>query len=713
MKTKRSTIACLIMSVMTAAFAKEAPKPVPYTWPPLPNADALARAAATQTQSGLVLLDKRCELSIESYRTLEPGVRRDDFIRFLIVSDQGVHRASMEVKDSEDAKIESIEARTVAPDGRITTADPKNDIHKSDLSSMKSKDVFASVATVNFPAPAKGAVVDLHVVTYRKGAETFLMEPVGYEETPSLQTVFTIHINGGLPGYQWSVLVAGKDGAKSRIESKGGNTLEVTLDPFFPKKREPVTVPYWHRQTTLICYLNSTQNKTPKKANGSGYRYSYDVDPRGRYSNFTWGDDEVTKWWVEYCKDDQRYCKEFTSSDGQASRVDVKVVAPVSLPLEERVKALYRYVQFAVRYNPDPEDISSLGALLKRGQNAKWQSTLFFAYLLQRAGIPYNICFLTNRYYLQFSPIVTGPGLYGLYTGVTLEIPGKGRIFLTPGELQLPYGCLEDVYQDSLALWLDSDGTMRSAYTPVNPPGTDAVTYRFAAALSSDGSLKGSLWIQEAGSPAAPIKRWVAFRDFRAANPDKDDKTTQQDRAKEQEKRLREECDIPGTKLQRENISVGALPKTSADPIELTCSVQGVGLAQPLQDKWLLYANPIFAGSSNLFTDEERLTPIWYDKGGLFTVTGTIKLPAGSRVLEVPKPETISGPDHSRIDFKVEATEVDGAPAVAVQMIFDVPTILGSDRYRAWQIYQAALARLGESRCVVTMPATAGGGTLE
>ena len=713
MKFKSVSVLCLSMFVVAAAFAKEAPKPGPYSWPPLPNPDALARAAATQTQSGLVLLDKRCELSIESYLTSDPGVRRDEFIRLLIVSDQGAHRASLEVKDDESAKIESIEARTVAPDGRVTLADAKNDIHKTELSSMNNKDIFSSVANVNFPAPVKGAVLDLHVVTYREGAETFLMEPVGYEETPSLATTFTIHINGGLPGYQWSVLVAGKDGARSRIENKGGNTLEVMLDPFFPKKREPVTVPYWHRQTTLLCYLNDTHNRTLKKSNGSGYQSSYDIDPRGRYSNFVWVDNDVTQWWVEYFKDYQRECKEFMKSDGQASGVEVKVVAPETLPLEERVKALYQYVQAAVKYNPDAEDISTLGAMMKRGQNSSWEGTLFFAYLLQRAGIPHDICYLTNRYYLQFSPIVTGPNLYGLHSGVTLDIPGKGRVFLTPGDLRIPYGGLEDIYQDALALWLDSSGAMRSAYTPLNPPGMDSVSYRFAADLSPDGSLKGTLWVQETGSPAAAIKRWVAYRDFKAAHPDKKDKTTQQERAKEQEKRLGEECDFPGTRLQRENIAVAALPKTSAEPIELTCAIQGTGLAQPLQDKWLLYVNPVLSGSSNLFTDEERLTPIWYDKGALFTVTGTIKLPPGSKILEVPKPETIGGPDRAKIDFKVEATELDGAPAVALRLTFDIPTILGSDRYKAWQYYQAGLARLAESRCVVTMPAAAGGGTLE
>jgi hypothetical protein len=672
----------------------------------LPDAAVLQKASTTKTISGLVLLDKRCELNIESWLTGGPGVRRDEFIRLLVVSEEGAHRATLDIDDDKDAKIESVEARTVAPDGRITPADPKNDIHKTEVSALNRKDIFSSVATVTFPAPVKGCVLDLHVVTFRSDFVWFLMEPVGYEETPSLATSFTIRINGGLPGYQWSVLVAGKDGAKSHIQNKGGNTIEVTIDPFLPKKREPVTVPYYQRQTALLCYLNAVYEKAPRKTDGSSYQTTYDVDPRGLYRSFEWQDSPFTRWWLEFFKDFERECKEFAEKDGSASKVDVKAVAPENLALEARVEYLYRYVQGTVKYNPDAEDVSTLSALMKRGQNNSWQGTLYFAYLLKRAGIPHKLCYLTNRYYLQFSPVVTGSALYGLQAAVTLEIPGKGRVFLAPGDLAVPYGCLEDVYQDSLALWMEGETSMRAAYTPVAPSGTDALSYRFDAELTPAGGIRGTLRFEETGAPAASFRHWLRYREFRLAHPDKKDKTSQQERTKETEKRLREECRIPGSKLLREDLTASPLPPSSSDPVVVTCAIQAPGMTERIQDKWLLYVNPVLAGFVSPFTDEDRTTPIWYDEGGVITITGTVKLPKGAKILELPKAETVAGPDHTKIEFRTEATEVGGAPAVALHLVYAQPSIVGSDRYKAWQAYQAALARLAESRCVVSLPAT-------
>ena len=709
----RCVLMCsLSILICGAAWAKDAPAPAPYVWPALPDAAVMQRATATKTLSGLVLLDKRCELDIESWLTYKPGVRRDEFIRILIVSEEGAHRATLDINDDKDAKIESIEARTVAPDGRITLADPKNDIHKTEVGTLNNKDIFSSVATVTFPAPAKGCVLDLHVVTYRPDFVWFLMEPVGFEETPSLATSFTIRINGGLPRFQWSVLVAGKDGAKSHVQNKGGNTIEVTVDPFLPNKREPMTVPYYQRQTTLLCYLNTSYEKTPRKSDGSSYQTTYDVDPRGLYRSFVWQDNEFTRWWLEFFKEFERGCKEFIDKEGTASKVDVKAVAPENLALEARVERLYRFVQETVKYNPDAEDVSTLSALMKRGQNNSWQGTLFLDYLLKRAGIPHELCYLTSRYYLQFSPIVTGPSLYGFQAAVTLEVPGKGRIFLTPGDLGIPYGCLQDVYQDSLALWMEGEATMRAAYTPVDAPGADALSYRFEAELTPAGSLKGTLRLEETGAPAASFRHWLRYREFRVAHPDRKDKTSEQERVKAADARLREECQIPGFKLLREDLTTAPLPASSSDPVVVTCAIQAPGMTERIQDKWLLHVNPVLAGFVSPFTDEDRTTPIWYNEGGVVTITGTVKLPKGAKILELPRAEMVAGPDHTKIEFRTEATEVGGMPAVALHLVYDQPSIVGSDRYKAWQAYQAALARLAESRCVISLPATIEG-TLE
>jgi hypothetical protein len=711
MTITRALLFCLFLCAGAAAAAKDT-APKPYVWPPPPDEALIKRAQTAKTLSGLVLLEKHCDLSIESFFTSSPGTRRDEFIRLLVTTEQGAHRASLEINDDKDAKIESIEARTVAPDGRVTMADAKNDIHRSDVASLNNKDIFSSVATVNFPAPAVGAVLDLHVVTYREGAESFLMEPIGFEETPSLSTIFIVHINGGWPGCRWSVLVPSRQGITSTLENKGASTVQVTIPMFSPKRREPDTVPYYQRQPTLLCYINFADTRENTLNQTVSYQSSTVIDPRGRPSNFTWQDDAFTKWWVKWFQDHGKYVKEFVSKPGQAEDIDVKFVAPETLPLEERVQRLYAYVQHVIKVNPDAEDLTSLSAVMKKGEESYSQGNYLLSYLLDRAAIAHNDCCLLDRYYIPFSPIATNTYMYGFYSAVTVDIPGKGRVYLIPGDPSLPYACLSDEYQNSLAFWLEA-GSMRVGLTPVNPPGADTMSYTYALQLEPDGGVKGSLRLLQTGAAGRSLDRWARYQAFRKEHPDKKDKTPEADRKAAVDKRLKEEFYIPGTKLLREDIALGQMPKTSSDPIELTCRVQAPGMAERLQDRWLLLANPVLAGFTSPFTEDERETPVWYDKGGQVTIAGTIKLPPGAKILELPKALDDSGPDRTRVSFSAQATEVDGAPALSVSLVYDRPLIVGSDRYKAWQYFQATLAKIADSRCVISLPGQASTGTLE
>jgi hypothetical protein len=694
-------LAVLSLLLSLPIFA-EGPKK-PYDWPALPASEELQKAMSYKTLSGLVLLDKRCDLDIKSFYASPMGTRRDEFIRFLVANEEGARQASIDVNDDVDSKIELVEGRTVAPDGTITELDQNRDVHKIEVSKLGDKDIFSSLAKVDFPSPVKGAVLDIHVVTFREGPQFFLMEPIAFDETPSLKTSFAVHINGGIGGYQWSVLVSGENGASSHIEAAGGNTLNVTVGLLPAQKHEPDTVPYYRRQSTLLCYINLSSKKFAPVPGSGSYHSSTGVDPRGRLSNFFWPDNNFTKWWVDYMETNERACKEFMKHDGHADKVDVNAVAPRDLPLEERVKRLYRYVQENVEYNPEAKDISTLGALVKHGQNARWQGTLYLSYLLERAGIVHHRCMLVNRYYLQFSPIATNYSLYGLVDALVVDSP-EGRIFLQPGNLSAPYQCLDDVYQNSLALWLDN-GKPQYAYVGLDPQGMDSMTYTYDAELSADGAMKGKLTLSQTGAPAVNIRSWIRFWEFRKARPDKKDKSTPQERKDKVEKRLKEEFEIPGSKLVLDGFEAGALPESSANPVEVKCAFRGDGMSQTLQDQVLVYVSPVLAGFTNPFTDEQRKTPIWYDKCGHVVITGVVKLPPGAKIIDLPKPETVTGPDGTRIDFSVEAVKQDGAAGLRARIEYDQPAILGYDRYKGWQFYESSLARLGESRCVISLPA--------
>jgi hypothetical protein len=693
--------ACVALCAAAAAPAK------PYAWPDLPTPDVIQGKMKIKAPSGLVVLQKRCDLDIRSYFAAPEGVRRDEFVRLLVANEEGVRHCSITVNDSALAKIEVIEGRTVAPDGTVTTADPKADIHKVEAKLLKDDDPVAGVATVNFPAPAVGAVLDLHFVTYREGATSFLIEPIGYEDSPILDASFTLHINGGLPGLQWSILILGDEGAKSRITTKDAHTVEVGINPFLSKKAEPNSVPYYRRQSTLLCYINYASRESVKDA-GVAQR-AYSVDPRGVLANFAWAKgDAFHKWWVDYFEEDQRNNKEFLKHDGRAGDINVESVAPSSLPLEERLKKLYDYVQRTLVYDPKAEDVTTLGALLKRGQNGDWQGTLFYSYLLDKARIPNRPCFLISRYYLQFSPIITNTNLYGFEQGVMVDVPGKGPSFFCPGNLGLPFGALSEGAQNSLAIWMDGKGDLQSAPTPINPPGTDTIVYDCQGELLPSGTLKGTLSLAQTGTPGRSFRWWLLSRKYDKEHPDKKDKTTPEEKRKAEQERMEKEFELPGTKAVLSEFVPGDLPAGADEPVTVRCALQEDGLAQPLQDRWLVSVNPLVAGYASPFTSDERKTPIWYNTGGHVTLRTLVLLPEGSKILELPKAESYDGPDRTRVSFAAEAVQKDGRTAIRSVLEYDQPYIVGFDRYRAWQLYQGFLAKLGESRCVVSMPAQGG-----
>jgi hypothetical protein len=668
-----------------------------FAWPVLPSASTLKKDMGLKSKSGLVALTKLCKINIKSYPTSPPGVRRDEFVRMLVVNEDGVRQASIDLNDDPDAKIESIQARTVAPDGTITKADPDTDIHKTQLKKGQDK-VFGELASVNFPRPEIGAILDVHFVTIREGLISALIEPVAYANTTMLDTTFRIDIHGGVLGYGWSVLILGDDGTTSEIKREKGGTVTLHILPFSPNPDEPISVPYYKNHSVLLCYINFAD--TVARAS-----WNYGVDPEGRISNFRWPKDDTSKFWDDFFKRFKLRNHDFLKHAGRAKKVDVEKLAPPQLPVEERVRRLYDYVQSQVTYNPNARRDDTLSALVKRGYSAPWKATLYLSYLLDRAHITNNPCLVDDRYSLRFSPIIRNPYVYHFGQVVMVEIPQKGRVLLMPGDFSMPYRCLPAAYQGSLAFWADQKGELHSAYTSMNPPGKDRIAYHYDVLLSPDGSLKGKIDLNEAGAPARSFRWWQKKRDYRRDHPSKKDKTSALEKKKKVQERLKSEMSLPGTKLVMSDFSAGKVPQSSSASSEVSCKVQGESFASPMQDKWLVYVDPLMVGFTNPFTAVDRQTPIWYRRGGHVTLDGLVRLPKGSTIVDVPNPVSVQGPDHTRITFSVRAVEKDGTPAIQTRLEYDQPYIIGSNRYQAWKIYEDELAKLAGSRCVVTLPA--------
>ena len=668
-----------------------------FVWPELPTPEEIQKAMQQTTYSGLVILQKDCKLDYTARRS---GVVRDSFTRYLIVNDEGIGRAKIDVKAETGSKIEKVEARTVAPDGAVTVADSAKDTHIVEVKRFDQNEVLADLAFVVFPAPTAGAILDLHVVSYSENHPSYHQEALTEAGTPSLETRYSVR-----PAYYWSIMLLNGASWGGKLAKGDSDWVDIKLGPVPAKKSEPHSLPSFRTQVTLVLYHDFTPSDRRIKSSKASRATAYTPDSMGRISDLRWEETPYRDSWMDYLQDEEKSIKEFLKREGAADKISVDAIAPRDLPAEERVRRLYQHAQTRIRFNPDAENIASLGDMLKKGESYPWQGTLFLSYLLERAGIHFRRVVIADRYRISFSPVVTSAHIFNFADAVMVDLPA-GPLFMMPGNKSLPFGCLPVSYQYSLAFGLEGEKGIRTFYTPLNAPGVDQVTYRFESTLSPAGELQGSLKYGEKGTPGADFRTLSAYRDFRKQNPDRsmDKVVTDKDWTTLIEKAVDHEVIRFGKKVQFEKLAVTTAPSDSELPVEIGATIRGEGLAQIVQDQWIVHACPLVTGYESPFTDPQRATPIWNQQGARITFEGTIRLPAGVRIKEMPPQEEFTGPGGAKVTLKVEASSEGEAAAIHSMLEFDLPLIVGSDSYRGWQVYMAKIAALADAKCITTLP---------
>lgn len=697
---------CLLALTAAAAAADRAP----YVWPAPPGQEEINKALAMKSQSGFVVLDRQCKLEIRSFQAKPMGTTREEFIRFLIVSDEGARHAVITVNDDPAAKIDFVEGRTIAPGGSVTAVDEKRDVKRIDVTRLRRREFSPSLAEVAFPAPVKGAVLDLHYSTTRDGQVLYYVQPLVYASTPLLATTLDLTIKGAVPGFPWSALTVGAADDVVDLQYQSSGTITLKMAPFTPAHRLPFDPPAYQLYPTLICSLDLASLRMKGNDTGALFRAFNDVDSQGRISSVEFPSARHREYWGRFLADGDKEAKKFLAHPGAAEDIDVAALAPPSLPVEERAARLYRAAQERADYRPDAESVSTLSALMKKGMSLRWQGTLLYSYLLDRAHIPHRVGMVADRNAIRFTAVVRNEYLFDFERIVMIEPEGKPPIFAIPGYLGLPFGCLPDFYQDSVALFPVGENDLEYKLTPVDASPQDAVATRYDLELDRDGNVSGKAALHESGAPALWFFRWNEYRLYRKLHPGKEDvgaATSEKDKQDRLERTLLDEFDLPGDKLQLVRLTAPSGPVTPEQSVEISADAYGKGIAVPAQGKWVMYANPAFAGFTNPFGDEVRMTPVWYGKGGHFVIEGETKLPAGATVVELPRPVEFSGPLEARAASTVEKVERDGRTFVRARVEYDRPLVIGSDQDAAWRAFQTRLAQVAQDRCIITLPAKA------
>jgi len=692
--------AVFLLAASLAAGARAEEKRV--DWAPLPDAASLQKYMGYRSESGLLVLGRRCQLTLNTVT----GVTREETLRFLVLNETGVRGASIPVNDRENATVETVDARTVLPDGRILPADPEKDVHRIEVTTFKKKEPLASLARVDFPAPVPGAVLDLHFTTKIEGVTFFYVDPVPVGQSTSLSTDYIIRVENDVPATQWSVTLLGGRPGTDRVTPKGLQDLEAHFGVVTPGREEPSSGPFYHREASLLAFL---QWEDQTRETTAATSESISLDARGRLKGFQWSRSPTQTWWTNQMKELDEAADRFLSKPGRARDIDVASLAPASLPLERRLEALYRAAQQNVGYDPNATRQYYLTDVMRGGQDSSWQGTLLFAYLLERAGIPHKYCLVADRWGIRFSSIMSSSHLFGFGNAVRVEVPEKGAQYFMPGCLAVPFGTLPYEHQDSLAIWREEKKRMESGFTPEGPRELDRAEYRVEGAVAADGSFAGTVDLLGRGAAAAEFREWYRLEEYRRAHPRQEDKKkrlTAEGQKALLEKEILDEIALGGTAADLSGFAVADAPVASDSPLHLTCSIRVPALAQPSQgEEWSVHLLPLLLGFRSPFSDPRREMPIWFERSGKTVVDGTLRLPAGAKVLDLPETGEFRGPQETLLSFRASQEERDGMPVLLVHLEFERPLAVGTDEYQAWRAYESQLAARADSRCLVAWPA--------
>lgn len=703
----------LIAAALPVAAAKKK-KEGPWVWPEMPTPVEREAAMALKCESGVVVVARATKVALNSFGSPKPGVVQEEFVRLLVTSEDGVRSSAIPLVMRRGYTLQTVEGRTVSPDGTITAVDRKKDVDQTDVKKFGEDDSEQSVATVRFPAPQVGAVLDLHYIQEFKAeafwdAPYFYAESLLYNQTSTARVDLEIRISDGNDGKGWNLITMGDVYRNMRLERIPDETsaYAVHLGPYPVEYDEKSAPPSIHTSPTLLAYIDLSDYKVDMDPSKVVNR-TMSIDHWGRVQGITFPpEDPTTQWWCLYMAEDRKNNKEFIRLPGEGEKIDVSAIAPASLPLEERLLKLYRCAQESVKYDPDAQRIHSVSDTFKRGVRGTWEGTLLYAYLLDRAGIAYQLGLIADRTALRFSPGVRSTYIYDFFTALVVERAGQPPLVLVPGDFSLDFGLLPFDYQNALVLRPDGEKSLKVFYSPVNPPAKDAVTWRYAVEMDASGGASGTVTLSKEGASARGFRRWYVRRETRHANPEvlDQEKKSEQERKEELDREVEDAFWTPGNAFTFSGYELVRCEKGAQTPVEFKAQAQGKAVGQANGDRWLVLANPLVAGTSNPFTRPARRNPIWNDAAGRRILEGELVLPAGAKVLELPKGQEVTGPEGIKARYQVGQLERDGRVVITSRFEYDVPLIVPTPLYNAYRLYLDAIARMGQDRCIVQFTA--------
>lgn len=706
-------LAAVIMAVPAHCAKKEKEKTKVYEWPAASDQETIKQAAATTSEKGLVVLERKCGLKVYGiWASLmgSNGIERDEFIRFLVVSEEGVKNAEVSLESPGLSKVEEIDARTILPDGTIIPADKDKDIEKVEISALRDRKTIYSFGKVRFPSPKVGAILEVHYRIKGYYMVLFVEEPLIYNKMPTMNLVIVFSFLDTFAGWEILALNTPQKDVLKVIET---GTVELSVKNVRTSTDELSAPPDIQHQPYVVAFANFL-SKEEKKGLPANWTGEIQLDDRGLPIGVDLEKSPFKVFWDNYLKELKNNRDEFVK--GANLQLQLPEASLKQGTVKEKAKVLYDHAQdFArmaneeelARYRSSNKKMT-LSRCFTDGFTNYEQVLLLISYLFDKAGIPYNLGIVVSRAGVRFSPYISNSYIFSPVCALRLEIDGEQPVYVT-GDLNLPFGSLDAEYQHSLFFSKKSDGTIMTCETPGNQKGADRKKYVFDCAVDSVGEMKGKIRLEETGVFANDAARYLqeeARNSVQKKDKKKDKETAEEllKKKKIKDEKMESELGIPGDMLTIDGYKVIRVPRNSKEPLEIEYEVSSAKMFREMGTKSAVTLVPPLSGYSNAFVAGTRKMAIWNEDGGVVEYEGVVTLPAGSKIIDIPKQETFQLFSGWELKFEPDKGDVGGMPAAKTRVVLDVPLVIAKQQYNQWKYICSQLATIGSSYAIVEIP---------
>jgi len=584
----------------------------------------------------------------------------DNFVRIKILKEEGRKRADIEIPFYKEFGINvvNIKARTIHPDGSTVNFEGK----PFDKAIVKAKGLKYMAKTFTLPDVQVGSIIEYSYTTDLPeysllNSQWILSDELFTKHAKFSLKPYTSNYSNAHLRWRWNQLPAGstppKEGPDHVIRMDADNIPAFQTEDFMPPPNE----------------LKSRVDFT----------YTEDFESK-----------DAAEFWKKRGKKLSAEVEGFVGKPKAMEQAVAQIVSSSDSPMT-KLQKIYSRVQQLRNTSYEVEktekeqkrakekDNSNVEDVWKRGYGNGRELNWLFLALARAAGFDANSVFLSDRRHYFFDPAVMDSNKLDADV-VVVKVDGKD-VFCDPGAAFTPFGLLEWPETAVPGLRLDKDGG--SWIRTAMPQSADSRIVRKADLVISDtGDVEGKLTLTFTGLEAL---RW---RVEERHEDEADRKKVLEDLLKEY---IPAACEVELS--NKPDWASSSVPLVAEFKLKIPGWVSGAGR------RALLPVGFFSASEKQVFEQEQRVHPIYFEFPSQKEDDITLTLPAGWTVTSMPKAQN---QDAKAALYSLQVDADKGTVHLLRKLNFDL-LILDVKYYPALRNF-FQIVRIGDEEQVVLQP---------